>query len=178
MSGAVVWRKVGLLAHVTASVGWLGAVAAFLAVAVVGLRSADGEATAAAYVALVWITRLAIVPFCFAALVTGVVQSLATPWGLLRYYWVVLKLVLTVLATAILLAHTRVIDLAARAARHAAAGGDFDRLRVQLVADAAAGLAALLVIMALSVFKPRGVTSYGRRRGAAPLDAQSHTLPK
>ena len=37
-------RKAALTMHVTASVGWLGAVAAFLALAVVGLVGTDGPA--------------------------------------------------------------------------------------------------------------------------------------
>lgn len=41
-------RQFALTAHVTASVGWLGSVAAFLLPAIVGLRSAaaDGGCTA------------------------------------------------------------------------------------------------------------------------------------
>ena len=45
-----------------------------------------------------------IVPLAIASLLTGVVQALATPWGLFRHYWVVIKLFLTVFATLVLLA--------------------------------------------------------------------------
>lgn len=44
-------------------------------------------------------------PFSLAALLTGVVQSVGTAWGLLRHYWVIAKLLITVLATLLLLVH-------------------------------------------------------------------------
>jgi hypothetical protein len=177
MNGSVVLRKAGVIAHVTVSVGWFGAVAAFLAVAVEGLRVTDRDAVVAAYLAMRWIAWLAIVPFCVASLVTGIVQSLGTPWGLFKHYWVVAKLLLTVVATALLLLHTNVIDYAADVALHVPAGVDFGRLRVQLVVDAAAGLAALLVTTVLAVYKPRGLTAYGRRTagrtGSILIDPES-----
>jgi hypothetical protein len=40
-------RKFALTTHVTSSVGWLGAVVAFLALAIVGLISQDAEVLAA-----------------------------------------------------------------------------------------------------------------------------------
>jgi len=60
----------------------------------------------AAYLATELTTWFVIVPLAFAALITGIVQSLGTTWGLFRHYWVVVKFVLTVLATILLLLHT------------------------------------------------------------------------
>src|ERR1700694_2239095 len=92
-------RKFMLTTHVTSSVGWFGAVAAFLALAVVGVMSANGQTARSAYVAMETVTWMVIVPFSFAALITGIVQGLGTTWGLFRHQWVVAKLVLTVIAT-------------------------------------------------------------------------------
>src|SRR5687768_18623377 len=100
-------RKFALTTHVTSSVGWLGSVAAFLALAIAGISSLDAQTVRAAYLAMHVITWFVIIPFCLAALVTGLVQSLGTTWGLFRHYWVVTKLLLTVLATIILLVHTQ-----------------------------------------------------------------------
>ena len=91
-------RKFALTAHVVSSVGWLGAVAAFLALAVAGLTSRDAQVVRAAYLAMDLIARLVIVPAALASLLTGFVQSLGTPWGLFRHYWVLAKLLITVLA--------------------------------------------------------------------------------
>src|SRR5579859_3737107 len=115
-------RKLGLTAHVVSSVGWLGAVAAFLALALLGLTGRDGPSVRAAYLAMDRVTWLVIVPFCLASLVTGIVQSLGSPWGLLRHYWVVLKLGLTLLGTGLLLLHTQVIARAANVAATASFG--------------------------------------------------------
>jgi hypothetical protein len=113
-------RKLALTAHVTASVGWLGAVAAFLAVAIAGLTSDDVQVARAAYIAMNLMGWYVIVPLGAASLVTGIVQSLGTPWGLLRHWWIVIKLLLTVLAMVVLLVHMRPIgfmaDVAARTA--------------------------------------------------------------
>ena len=81
-------RKFALTAHVTASVGWLGSVAAFLGLAVVGLASPDAQTMRAVYVSMELIGWFVIVPFSVAALLTGLVQSLGTPWGVFRHYWV------------------------------------------------------------------------------------------
>jgi hypothetical protein len=84
MSGGV--RKLALTAHVITSVGWLGAVAVFLVLAVAGLTSGAPATARAAYVAMEATTRLVIVPLCLASLLTGILQSLGTPWGLFRHY--------------------------------------------------------------------------------------------
>ena len=52
----------------------------------------------------------------FASLLTGLIQSLGTPWGLFRHYRVVVKLLLTVFATAVLLVKMELIGYAARPA--------------------------------------------------------------
>ena len=98
-------RQVALTAHVTASVGWLGAVAAFLALAVAGVASGDEQRVRGAYVAMELTGWYVIVPLSLASLLTGLVQSLGTTWGLVRHYWVLVKLLITVAATFLLLLH-------------------------------------------------------------------------
>ena len=95
-------RKVALTLHVTTSVGWLGAVAAFLALALVGQTSQDAQTVRGAYLVMEPSARLILLPLAYASLVTGLVQSLGTSWGLFRHYWVLFKLVINVVATAIL----------------------------------------------------------------------------
>ncbi|MFJ2592226.1 hypothetical protein [Streptomyces erythrochromogenes] len=158
-------RKFTLTLHVTSSVGWLGAVAAFLALAVAGLTSSSPQTVRGAYLAMDVVGWYVIVPFSAACLLTGLVQSFGTVWGLLRHYWVIAKLLITVVATVLLLVHMQPVGhLADAAARAALAGGELQGMRIQLIADAAAALLVLLTAAALSVFKPRGVTRYGRRR--------------
>jgi len=157
-------RKALLTAHITSSVGWLGAVAGFLALAIAGLNSKDAELVRAAYLAMALTARFVIVPLAFASLLTGIVQALGTPWGLFRYHWIVVKLLLTIFATAILLLK---MPLIGHAARQATATGSLPSLSTAgraLVIHSAGGLLVLLAITTLSVYKPWGLTLYGRRK--------------
>lgn len=158
-------RKLVLTAHVSSSVGWLGAVAGFLALAVSGLVSSDAQTVRAAYIAMELTAWFVIVPLSLASPVTGVVQSLGTTWGLFRHYWVLIKFLITIPATILLLLHMRPIGhLAHVVAETTLTRGDLAGLRIQLVADAGAAILVLLVATTLSVYKPRGLTPYGRRK--------------
>jgi DMSO/TMAO reductase YedYZ heme-binding membrane subunit len=74
-----------LTAHVVSSVGWLGGVAVFLALSVAGVTSEDPQVVRAAYIAMESIGWLVLVPLSLASLLTGLVQSLGTKWGLFRH---------------------------------------------------------------------------------------------
>jgi len=65
------FRKLALTAHLTSSVGWLGSDAAFLALAIAGVASQDGQVVRAAYVAMQLITWFVIVPLSLASFGTG-----------------------------------------------------------------------------------------------------------
>src|SRR5207244_11222136 len=118
----------------------------------------------ALYVAMDVVTRFVIVPLCAASLASGVLASLVTPWGLVRHYWVVVKLALTLGATAVLALHTTPIHEAARLALDTANVFVATRLRWQLALDAGAALVVLAVITVLGVEKPRGETGLARPR--------------
>lgn len=160
-------RQLLLTTHVLLSVGWLGAVAAFLALSLAGLTSVDAQVMRGAYIAMDLVGRYVIVPLSLASLLSGVVQALATPWGLFKHYWVLAKLVLTVLSTLLLLLHqfTAVATAAERVMRAALDSSPRDevgRLGTQLVLDAGLALVVLTGITALSVFKPWGRTPWER----------------
>ncbi|HTI07129.1 MAG TPA: hypothetical protein VL832_01200 [Puia sp.] len=155
-------RKLVLLTHIITAIGWPGAVAAFLALAVTGLTGSNARIVCAAYLAMEPITWYIIVPLAFGSLLTGLVLSLGTKWGLFRHYWVLAKLLINALSIILLLLHTRVIaDVATAAAKTTLNGTDLRGQRVQLVAIAIAALLALLVATILSVYKPRGMTPFG-----------------
>jgi hypothetical protein len=157
-------RRGVLTAHIMSSVGWFGAVAAFLALTIAGLANANLEAVRAAYVAMELTGWFVIVPFCFASLGTGLIQSLATPWGLFRHHWIVAKLVIATLATVLLVLHMRPVSyVASIASAGTLSPGAVRAVRVQLLADAALAVVALTLATVLSVYKPAGLTPYGRR---------------
>jgi hypothetical protein len=169
-------RKFALTAHVTLSVGWLGAVVAYLALAIVGLTSQDAQMVRAAYLSMEVIGWFVIVPFSLAALLAGLVESLGTPWGLLRHWWVLVKFLLTTAATIVLLWHMQAVTrMSGAAADIGLSATDFRALRIQLVVHAGGGLLVLLAATVLSIYKPWGLTPYGRskqygRQNVSPVD--------
>jgi hypothetical protein len=162
-------RKFALTAHVASSVGSLGAVVGFLALAIAGLTSQDAQMVRAAYLAMQWTAWFVILPFMLASLLTGLVSSLGTTWGLFRHYWVLVKFVISTFAIVILLMYLMYRQtlgyLAGIAADATLSGDDFGVLRsVSPLLHAVGGLLLLLVATVLAVYKPQGMTSYGARK--------------
>lgn len=156
------FRKFTLTAHVTSSVGWLGAVAGFLVLAVAALTSQDVQVVRASFIVMELIGWFVLVPLSFASLVTGVVQSLGTKWGLFRHYWVLFKLLITLVSTIILLAYMGMLSyLEGVAVETTLSTADLQRLVGSPVIHSSAALLALLVATTLSVYKPQGTTPYG-----------------
>ncbi len=155
-------RKFVLSIHLVCSVGWIGAVVGYLVLGVSAVTSRNAQTVRAAWIAMDLTGWSAIVPLAIGSLLTGLVISLGTPWGLFRYYWVLITLTLTIFATAILLLHMPGVSSLAQVAREAddtalrGLGGDLFHPGV--------GLLVLLVITVLNVFKPRGMTRYGWRK--------------
>jgi hypothetical protein len=157
-------RKLALAIHLTCSVGWIGAVAAYLPLDIAVATSSDPQTVRAAWIAMGLIASTAIVPLSIASLGTGVIMALGTRWGLIRHWWVLVSLMLTVFATVVLLVESGVI------ARAASLAADPITLPATLLAlpgtlpHSVGGLLILLVVQVLNVSKPRGVTPYGWRR--------------
>jgi len=165
-------RRFALTAHVTSSVGWLGAVVVFLALSVIGLTSQDAQTVRGAYLVMEPAARLALVPLAFASLLTGIVMALGTTWGLFRHYWVLFKLLITVFASIILLIYMGTFSVMAGVA--ADPNADLGAVRnASPVLHAALALLVLLVATVLAVYKPRGMTRYGWRMERAKLQRRS-----
>src|ERR671911_2230825 len=117
-------RKFALAAHIALSVGWIGAVTGYIALDVAAAASRNAERLRACYLAMELITWYVIVPLALASLLSGLVMSLGTNWGLFRHYWVLISLLLTIIATLVLVAETRTIGYFANVAGSAATSGD------------------------------------------------------
>jgi hypothetical protein len=156
-------HRFALTAHVTSSVGWVGAVVVFLALAVLGLTSQDAQTVRGAYLVMEPAAWFVLVPFAFASLLSGIVQSLGTTWGLFRHYWVLFKLLMTVFATIVLLTYMETFRYMARVAADPSAGLGLVRNASPRL-HAALALLVLLAATTLAVYKPRGLTRYGWRR--------------
>jgi hypothetical protein len=155
-------RKLVLTVHLTSSLGWIGSVVAYLVLGLSATNSEDPQTIRAAWIAMDVTGWYAIVPLAVAALLSGLVISLGTPWGLFRHYWVLISLALTLFSTIILLLHMPSVSHLAGVASQADAatlshlGGDLFHPGV--------GLIVLLAITVLNVYKPRGLTPYGWRK--------------
>jgi len=160
-------RKFTLTTHVTTSVGWLGAVVVFLALAVVGLTSRDAQTVRGVYLVMEPAAWLVLVPLAFASLLTGLVQALGTTWGLFRHYWVLFKLLITVFATIVLLIYMGTFRLMAGVAADPSADLGVVRNPSPLL-HAVLALLVLLVATVLAVYKPWGMTPHGRRTPHRP----------
>lgn len=161
MQMAPATRRVALTVHVVCSVGWIGAAAAYLMLAIAAEISQEVLTVRAAWIGMQLTGWYVIVPLSCFAFLTGLIMSLGTPWGLLRHYWVLIAFLLTVAALAVLLLHMPTVTRAADVARSAddaaavALGGD--------VVHPALGIVVLVVVAALNIQKPRGLTRFGQR---------------
>jgi len=155
-------RKAALFLHVTFSVGWTGALLCYLALSVVASRSQEAETVRGAWSAMEVIGWWVIVPLAIGSLVSGVVLSLGTRWGLFRYYWVLISFILTSFAVLVLVVHMPSVSATAEIAREAS-----DQSVLALASDlfhSGLGLVVLLAIGVLNAYKPSGMTTYGWRR--------------
>ena len=167
------FRKLLLTLHIATSVGWLGAILPYLVFAVRGTSSHDLQTQQAAFNALVIIGDKALIPLSFAALATGLILSLATRWGLVRYWWVVAKLALTVFSAAVLYRHMHLVH---RTALLLQSGVGTTSAMREFIVHPTGGLIVLLLVTAISVFKPWGLTSWGRR--SQSLSSPAYAPPR
>lgn len=132
-----------LTTHVTSSEGWLGTAAAFQALAIAAVKSQQADAVRGFYLAIELIGWYVILPFCVASLVSGVVMSLGTPWGLFRHYWVLMRFLITIAAALILFGFTQTLSSLGHLATHPAASmGDLGNLKQSPVLHSGGGLVA------------------------------------
>ena len=160
----VAGRRFWLAVHIGSSVGWIGAVMAFIVLDVTTVASDNVGVLRACYVAMDLVTRWAIVPLALAAFATGLIIALGTKWGLFLHYWVVISLILTVASTLVLLVQVPLIAHRASMAsdpmtRDAAIQG-----MGNLLLHSVGGAAVLVVVMVLNIYKPRGLTRRGMRK--------------
>jgi hypothetical protein len=154
-------RRVTLTVHIACSVGWLGAIAAYITLNIPALAGSNEQTMRAAYLTMLPVAWYAIVPLAIATLLTGIVLALGTPWGLFRHYWVLYSPIITTVAVAILLGHMEAVTATARLAGDPSADisgltGDLDH--------SIGGLLVLLAPLVLNIYKPRGLTRHGRRK--------------
>ncbi len=150
-------RKGVLVVHIVSAGAWIGIDVVMAVFVFTALGTEDDSIKALCYRAL---ELFAVWPLLTAGLVclaSGVVLGLGTKYGLVRYWWVAIKLVLNIVLTALVLVALRpgVIEAAEQGRRFAA--GEAASLAVgDLIFPPIVSPTALLIAFVLAVFKPWG----------------------
>jgi hypothetical protein len=150
-------RKSILLVHIASAGVWLGIDVVMAVLIFTALGSDDGATRALAYRALELVAVGPLLVTGLLCLLTGVLLGLSSRYGLVRYWWVAVKLVLNLLLTGlVLVALAPEVTAHAEQARRFAAGEPASLQVGDLIFPPIVSPTALLVAMALAVFKPWG----------------------
>lgn len=153
VSLAAPWRKLLLTLHVATTVSVLGMDLVLLALGIASLGGADPRTIyPAAHLVGAWL----VAPLAVLALGTGLLLGVLTPWGVLRFWWVAIKLVITVVLTGVVL----LVLVPRLGALASAVIGPAPRAlmigeRVPLVVAPAIASTLLVVNVGLAIFKPK-----------------------
>jgi hypothetical protein len=153
------WRKAVLTAHVVTAVGWLGVDLVQLTLGIAGLTGSD---PAVVYPALGFIGTTLFVPLSFLVWLVGVGNAVFTPWGLLRHWWVLLKLVVTtvMLVLVVFLLRPNLVDALTLGAALP------HQQRLDLAVAASVSTSLMIFATVLSTYKP-----WGRAKRRQPAKA-------
>ena len=156
-------RKVVLLLHIATAGAWLG-MDLVLGILVVTALTTDPVASGAAATSIVRFTTWPLVAVGLATLASGIVLGVGSKYGLVRYWWVFVKLVLNIVLVVLVirLLGPGTVELSG-AGREALAGGTTPTVTLQLLFPPLVSSTAVLTAIALSVFKPWGRRARGRR---------------
>ena len=152
-------RKALLTLHLVTSLGWLGADLVLLTLGIAAQRGAD---PAVVYPVAALVGTVLFAPLSVLVWLVGVASALLTPWGLLRYRWVLAKLVITTVMVGL------VLFLLTPNLRHAGELGAAlpARGRADLVIAPSVSTSLMIIATVLSTYKPWG------RRPTRTLDAR------
>ena len=159
------WRRVTLVTHIVSVGAWIGIDVIVAVLVLVGWFGNDVEVRSLAYRALAEFVVWPMLVSALLSLVTGLVLGLGTKWGLVRYWWVAVKLGLNlVLCTLILVALQPGMDEVAAYGRDLLTSDPDSATVSTLFFPPAVSLSTLTLAVVLAVVKPWGRTSWGRKR--------------
>ncbi|WP_410663302.1 hypothetical protein [Amycolatopsis sp. lyj-84] len=154
-------RKLWVMLHVGLSVSWLGIAVAMVVLSTVGYTTESAGLRHASYELMHVFDLFIVIPTMMLSILTGLVVSLGSKWGLVKHWWVLLKLLIALAIPAVAIVESQwVQELAERTTDPAAEpGGTGLTLMICMIAFSA----ALWTATYLSVFKPGGKTRWGAR---------------
>lgn len=154
-------------AHYVTSVAWLGAVLCILTIASTARFVDDPTLRHAAYVILNDLDTTVMMPMAVGATITGILLAVLTKWGLTRFWWVLVKLVVSVVLTG---GGTFALHEQVQRAVDASAAGGVPAEGSWIVGANVANLVALATLVLISIVKPWGRTPWGE--GALSQDTR------
>lgn len=159
------WRRVTLVTHIIAAGAWIGIDVMVAVLVLVGWFGDDVELRSLAYRALAAFVVWPMLTAGLVCLASGLVLGLATKWGLLRYWWVLVKLAANImLCTLIAVALQPGIEDVSAYGQDLLVGNPDSSAVSTLFFPPAVSLTTLVVATVLAVGKPWGRTGWWRRR--------------
>jgi hypothetical protein len=154
--------------HVVTAVGALATDAILLSLAATGRLSRDADLIRAVYLVMDLLLSAVLLPFALTALVTGIVLGLGSHWGVVRHYWVLTKLVLTLAAAtaAVLLLRPALNESAAAVLAVPLAdlpATGIGPVAIRVMAGPTIGVLMMTAAVVLAVSKPWGRTRFRAR---------------
>ncbi|MFJ3823411.1 DUF2269 domain-containing protein [Streptomyces nodosus] len=166
-------RRAFLVVHVVASASWLGLTLGLLALGINATVIRSAVTVEGSVRAMKLFADWLVLPVAVLTLLSGLVLSLATPWGLARHRWVYTKFWLTLATiTATVLALRPGVNSAVEAV---AVGGQLPGARGVLMGPIVS-LTAYVFMTVISILKPWGLTRRGRRQRAAGRPHRDHPV--
>jgi uncharacterized membrane protein len=92
-------RKALLVLHIVTAVSWMGVDIALFILLMTARTTDDPALVVSGFQAIRMIVPAAVPPLSLGILVTGILLGLGTRWGLLRHWWVLVKLLLSLVMT-------------------------------------------------------------------------------
>ncbi|QOV38554.1 DUF2269 domain-containing protein [Streptomyces ferrugineus] len=168
-------RRAALVVHVVASASWLGLTVGLLALAITAGATGSAVTVEASVRAMKLFADWLLLPVAFLTLVSGLVLSLGTQWGLARHRWVYVKFWLTLATTA---ATAFALRPGLGTTVSAVAAGEPLPDPGDLMMGPIVSLSAYVFMTVISVLKPWGLTRRGRRlRDASTRRRNGNTEP-
>lgn len=170
-------RKAVLALHLASAVGWLGIDVVLGILVLNAVLSHDRESAAVSYQAIEIFAAWALLPAGLTCLATGLVLGLSSRYGVLRYRWVAVKLLINIVLTALVPVALRPAAASAAeygrqlAAGHVSAGQPTAIFYPPIVSPI-----ALIIAIVLAVYKPWGpLRRRTRARTASPSRDQARS---
>jgi hypothetical protein len=159
-----------LVLHVVMGIGWMGVDIALFVLLMTARTTDDARLVVSGFNAIRLIVPVAVPPLSLGILATGLTLGLGTRWGLVRYWWVLVKLVLAVVMTVLVYVSlvpgvTSMAVLATTTSSADAVRASLGPLPTVLLFPPIVSFLMLGTATILSIFKPWRRTPWSRDSG-------------